>query len=89
LLGPGQLLEQLSDQRGRENPEDRLELRGGEVIAGAPKGIARPPVVAVLGMIQGQLHEAREEDRPFPPDDPAQDFREGHRLSYDLTRGAA
>ena len=59
---------EIADPRRDQNSEDRLDLLGGEEVAGFAEGIAArsggAAVVAVFRMVERHLHEAAECHRP-------------------------
>lgn len=66
-----------ADTGGDEAAEDGLELRGGEEVALRAEGVARGAVVAVLGVIEGGLHELGEEDWAVGSDARGENFGDG------------
>ena len=73
VLGCAHLVVPLADLPRQQSPENRLQLGIGVEIAFNAERIARPLVVAVLGVIERQLHEPAKRDRP-PGADLGRDF---------------
>ena len=67
-LRPTEPVPGVRDRPGEGGPEDRVGLGGGQEVAVPTRAGGLGPVVAAIGVVQREVHEPREGDRPVARD---------------------